>query len=125
MQLDTHILEFLLEKTEISPKIVKLFIPCETKEGCSGQVVSYVHHPEGIFYAWHTFGNKEYLLFYFFGRNYGDYFDRVIGEKFLNGQKSHEYINCHIKEWLQEAMHNYALLTNNVSYKITDWMWGR
>jgi hypothetical protein len=75
-QPDTHILEFLLkflfENTEVSQKTINLGISCKTQEGVKGHIISYIHQPDGIYFAWHDgdglsffFTKKE-----FFGRLY-------------------------------------------------------
>jgi hypothetical protein len=107
MQLDTQILEFLLENTEVSPEVVDLFAFCKTQEESlnilnrrPGQIASYIHYPEGIVYAWHT-GDK--MLFYFFEKECGEYYRSFIIKRILHGQESSEYIKINMKKWLQEA----------------------
>jgi hypothetical protein len=46
---------------EISSEVVELFIFCETQEGLPGQILTYIHQPEGISYTWCTIDHHEQM----------------------------------------------------------------
>jgi hypothetical protein len=89
-----NILKFLFENTEISSEVVELFIFCGTKEEFSGDIVAYIHQPEGIFYVWRDYGG---VGCYLFKKEHDEYFDTVVVIP--------KYIESNIKEWFQDIVH--------------------
>jgi hypothetical protein len=79
-------------------KTINLGISCKTQEGVKGHIISYIHQPDGIYFAWH---DDDGLSFFFTKKEFNVYYHAFIMVRNLHRE---EYIDSDLKKWLQEAM---------------------